>query len=305
MSRRDASYLAHSIKKARISSKALSRWAAGLDWTACPSPKHLQAELFKWIGLFGQLEVGEAGRCAALVSSVAREFRVSGDIALRNLVSHTKAEDLIVWRLASLFWIKTSASGDAVDACHDIITVVPAVKTPAYLYLEQLVEEPKVPEPKALEMLLAKNPPQLAAALIANSPCSDTTHLLASLAQSKAIRPDLDADALGRGSANFDPVKYESDEDAAWDLEANSDYIWETAREEFLSETLHGCGWQWVSTETDLEYSDNPMATKFILWWALKPPEIVKKFRTKLRRILSEANSTVKTTRRKSANTLT
>jgi hypothetical protein len=63
-------------------------------------------------------------------------------------------------------------------------------------------------------------------------------------------------DALGRsssgGSVTFDPVKYESDEDAAWDLRANSDEPW-AAREEFLYETLRSCGWKEDRTETDLE----------------------------------------------------
>jgi hypothetical protein len=103
-------------------------------------------------------------------------------------------------------------------------------------------------------------------------------------------------DALGRGSyedgAGFDPAKYESEQDAAWDLRANSEDIKMIAREMCLYELLRSCGWKEDTTETDLWRADSQWADKFILWWALKPREIVKTFRAKLQGILSEATRT-------------
>lgn len=99
-------------------------------------------------------------------------------------------------------------------------------------------------------------------------------------------------DALG--SPGFDLKKYESDEQAAAFLPAETDReIWH-ARERFLWDVLSSCGWQGEQTEVPF---DMPMlSTTYLSWWADKPREIVKTLRAKLKRILSEAGVKVKST---------
>jgi hypothetical protein len=98
-------------------------------------------------------------------------------------------------------------------------------------------------------------------------------------------------DALG-GLDPSDLEKYDSDEDAGGDLqEETENEIWH-ARQEFLWESLSGCGWLGEKTEEPFDSSPG-MSTTYLSWWALKPSEIVERFRAKLRRILLEATSTV------------
>jgi hypothetical protein len=99
-------------------------------------------------------------------------------------------------------------------------------------------------------------------------------------------------DALG-GLGGSDLEKYESDEDAAGDLQVETDNeIWH-AREEFLSEGLSSCGWLGEKTEEPFDSSPG-LSTTYLSWWAFKPNETVEKFRAKLRRILLEATTTLK-----------
>ena len=94
------------------------------------------------------------------------------------------------------------------------------------------------------------------------------------------------------GSAGFESQKYESDEQAAAFLPADTDReIWH-ARERFLWEVLSSCGWQ--GDQTDVPFNMPTLSTTYLSWWALKPREVVKRFRTKLRRILLEAGIKVK-----------
>jgi hypothetical protein len=100
-------------------------------------------------------------------------------------------------------------------------------------------------------------------------------------------------DALG----GIDVEKYHGDEDAVHDLKAETEMeIWH-AREDFLWEALHKCGWFGEKTE---EQFDVPLlSTRCLSWWAFKPAEIVTKFRAKLRMILLEVNSTAARTNKR------
>jgi hypothetical protein len=99
-------------------------------------------------------------------------------------------------------------------------------------------------------------------------------------------------DSLG-GLGGSDLKKYDSDEDAAGDLQVETDNeIWH-AREEFLSEGLTSCGWLGEKTEEPFDSSPG-LSTTYLSWWAFKPNETVEKFRAKLRRILLEATTTLK-----------
>jgi hypothetical protein len=101
------------------------------------------------------------------------------------------------------------------------------------------------------------------------------------------------------GGPHFDLEKYESDEDAANDLSAYTDFDNIRARE-LLEDLLCSCG-NWLTTRKEF---DAPMlSTMYQSWWTFKPREVAKKFRAKLRRILLEANNEVKTTKRKSTTT--
>jgi len=95
-------------------------------------------------------------------------------------------------------------------------------------------------------------------------------------------------DALG----GIDVAKYDGDEDAVQDLPAHTDNELGHARDDFLDEVLFSCGWLGDRTEEAFDYPQFCSSTTYLSWWALKPREIVKKFRAKLRRILLEANST-------------
>jgi hypothetical protein len=96
------------------------------------------------------------------------------------------------------------------------------------------------------------------------------------------------------GSVDF-LDKYESDEEAATYLPAETDCEWEHAREDFLWEALHEYG---NLGRTEEPFERLMMSTTYLSWWADKPRDIVKKFRAKLRSILLAAG--VKLTKRKS-----
>ena len=65
-----------------------------------------------------------------------------------------------------------------------------------------------------------------------------------------------------------------------------------TPERKFLWEVLSSCGWQ--GDQTDVPFNMPTLSTTYLSWWALKPREVVKRFRTKLRRILLEAGIKVK-----------
>ena len=92
-------------------------------------------------------------------------------------------------------------------------------------------------------------------------------------------------DALG--DAGFELKKYKSDEEAVSDLPANTNNEIRHAREEFLWEFLSDCGWLGEKTEQPFD-SIPGMSTTYLYWWALKPHEIVERFRAKLQGILLE-----------------
>jgi hypothetical protein len=99
--------------------------------------------------------------------------------------------------------------------------------------------------------------------------------------------------ALGRNfdgrPLKFDLRNYESDKEAADDLRAESDRELLHARDEFLDYALFKCGWPGDRTEREITI---PMKSiKILSWWAFKPRDIVKKFRKRLQRILSEAHN--------------
>lgn len=90
-------------------------------------------------------------------------------------------------------------------------------------------------------------------------------------------------DALGGISVD----KYDSDEDAASDLAANTkNHVWH-ARQEFLCDDLSHCGWLGQKTEKETNYGGFPAATTYLYWWANNPIKIVEKFRAKLQNLLS------------------
>lgn len=105
---------------------------------------------------------------------------------------------------------------------------------------------------------------------------------------------------LGRSSVgDFDLENSQSDEDASDDLQEYTDNELSNAREKFLAGALANCGWLGERTESLID-SFPGMSGMYISWWALKPREIVKRFRAKLRKILLDASSTVKATKSKS-----
>ena len=79
-------------------------------------------------------------------------------------------------------------------------------------------------------------------------------------------------------------------------METDSE-VWH-AREEFLHKGLSDCGWRGETTEEAFNSAPG-LSNLYLDWWALKPREIVKKFRIKLRKILLESTNTVKTTKRR------
>jgi hypothetical protein len=94
-------------------------------------------------------------------------------------------------------------------------------------------------------------------------------------------------DAL-ENPGGFDLEEYENDEDAADDLQANTDAGNWHAREDFLYEVLSSCGLGGLRTEEDFDALMR--STTYLSWWAPKPREIVEKFTAKLRRMLLEGN---------------
>jgi hypothetical protein len=101
---------------------------------------------------------------------------------------------------------------------------------------------------------------------------------------------------LGPSGGSVDFLdKYKSDEEAATYLPEETDFEWQHAREDFLWEVLSEYGYL---RRTEEEFSVQFTTTKYLSWWADKPRDIVKKFRTKLRSVLLAAG--VKLTKRKS-----
>jgi hypothetical protein len=86
-------------------------------------------------------------------------------------------------------------------------------------------------------------------------------------------------DAL-ENPGGFDLEEYENDEDAADDLQANTDAGNWHAREDFLYEVLSSCGLGGLRTEEDFDALMR--STTYLSWWAPKPREIVEKFTAKL-----------------------
>jgi hypothetical protein len=93
----------------------------------------------------------------------------------------------------------------------------------------------------------------------------------------------------------IDLAKYESDEEAAAFLPAETDFEWQHAREDFLWEVLSKFGYL---RRTENELTSPIMTTGYLSWWTFKPKDVIKKFRDRLRSILLEAG--VKLTKRKS-----
>jgi hypothetical protein len=111
------------------------------------------------------------------------------------------------------------------------------------------------------------------------------------------LRTDLQRyfEALGRPDGSVDFLdKYESDEEAATYLPAETDFEWKHVREDFLWEVLSKYG---DLHRTEEEFNVPLRSTTYLSWWASKPREIVKKFRAKLRSLLLEAG--VKLTKRR------
>jgi hypothetical protein len=92
-------------------------------------------------------------------------------------------------------------------------------------------------------------------------------------------------ESLG-GMGHFDLEAYDSDEDAADDLRQHTDTEHVRAWE-FLDAVLYSCGW--LGEKTDEECDIPLRSTTYLSWWAFEPSQIAKRFRAKLRRILSEA----------------
>jgi hypothetical protein len=88
----------------------------------------------------------------------------------------------------------------------------------------------------------------------------------------------------------IDVDKYDSDEDAVDDLAVQTENELWHAREEFLWESLSGCGW--MGERTKVQINIPLMSTAYLYWWASNPRAIVEKFRAKLQSVLLEANST-------------
>jgi hypothetical protein len=93
----------------------------------------------------------------------------------------------------------------------------------------------------------------------------------------------------------IDLAKYESDDEAADFLPADTDFEWKHAREDFLWEVLSKFGYL---RRTENELTRPFMTTGYLSWWTFKPKDAIKKFRARLRSILLEAG--VKLTKRKS-----
>jgi hypothetical protein len=106
-------------------------------------------------------------------------------------------------------------------------------------------------------------------------------------------------DDLGRsvsgGKVDFDVGKYECDENAAHDLQAEMDY---SHARDFLWEDLSRCG-DFVTT-----YDPTALST-LLCWWAWEPRTIARRFRAKLQSMLLEAGLKVKPNRTKAKTAAT
>ena len=96
------------------------------------------------------------------------------------------------------------------------------------------------------------------------------------------------------GSGLFDIAKYENDEDAVYDLGANT-CIHDS--QEFLWELLSACGWLGDQTETYFEALMR--STKYVSWWSARPSAVVKTLRRTLKTALLEAGLKVRSMSRR------
>jgi hypothetical protein len=88
-------------------------------------------------------------------------------------------------------------------------------------------------------------------------------------------------DQLG-DAGDFDPEQYESDEDAACDLSAHTNFN-NMRAVELVEELLNGCG---RIEKTKEDYEALMRSTTYVSWWTSDPSEIVERFRGNLRMIL-------------------
>jgi hypothetical protein len=91
-------------------------------------------------------------------------------------------------------------------------------------------------------------------------------------------------EGLGDGDINVDD--YESDGDAADDLDANDS---SSGARDFLESVVNKCGWSGGSTRRE---HDVPLySTSYETWWDPEPEEIVSRLKTKLNELIGAARN--------------
>ena len=101
--------------------------------------------------------------------------------------------------------------------------------------------------------------------------------------------PGLDGYFAKLGSGVVDIAKYENDEDAVYDLGANTSI---QDSQEFLWELLSGCGW--LGDQTERYFEALMRSTTYVSWWSARPSAIVKTLRRTLQTALLEAGLKVR-----------